>query len=176
MSSSEHAFHLHRFVSPIGTILLVTDSAGVLRALDFSDYEPRMHRLLLRHYDDHSLIETKIPEQLSALLHRYFEGEVSVLSAIHCATNGTKFQQGIWRALRMIEAGRTQTYGELAAQLGLANAARAVGLANGANPIAIVIPCHRLIGANGQLTGYAGGLGRKQWLLAHEHAFRNISA
>jgi methylated-DNA-[protein]-cysteine S-methyltransferase len=84
------------------------------------------------------------------------------------ATNGTDFQKSVWHALRAIPAGQTVTYGELARRLGQPTAMRAVGLANGANPIGIVVPCHRVVGANGTLTGYAGGLERKRWLLAHE--------
>ena len=85
-------------------------------------------------------------------------------------TNGTEFQRDVWAALRTIPAGQTRTYGELAKQINRPAAVRAVGMTNGANPIGIVVPCHRVIGANGTLTGYAGGLERKRWLLEHEGA------
>jgi methylated-DNA-[protein]-cysteine S-methyltransferase len=103
-------------------------------------------------------------------LQAYFAGELARLNDITCATAGTPFQRMVWGALRTIPPGRTLSYGALAARLDRPSAARAVGLANGANPISVVIPCHRLVGANGALTGYGGGLGRKRWLLAHEGA------
>jgi O-6-methylguanine DNA methyltransferase len=167
-SLNEQSFRLHRVQCPIGTLLIVTDTAGVLRALDFSDFESRMHRLLQRHYGSYSLAETNGTSPWCGSLQRYFDGDLRALATIDCATNGTVFQRNTWEALRKIEAGQTRTYGQLAAELGLSNAARAVGLANGSNPIAIVVPCHRLVGANGNLTGYAGGLERKRWLLEHE--------
>jgi methylated-DNA-[protein]-cysteine S-methyltransferase len=83
-------------------------------------------------------------------------------------TGGTDFQRTVWKALRAIPAGETRTYGQLAAAIGSPRAVRAAGLANGQNPVAVIVPCHRVIGANGTLTGYAGGLARKRWLLAHE--------
>ncbi len=85
-------------------------------------------------------------------------------------TGGTEFQRRVWAELRAIPPGSTRTYGELAARLGGPNASRAVGLANSQNPLSIVVPCHRLVGSDGSLTGYAGGLARKQWLLRHEGA------
>ena len=106
---------------------------------------------------------TQLGEQLDA----YFAGEAFTFS-VALAPEGTAFQQRVWQALAQIAPGQTQTYGELANRLGRPNAARAVGAANGRNPISVLIPCHRLIGANGALTGYAGGLAAKRWLLAHE--------
>src|SRR6185437_637184 len=100
------------------------------------------------------------------------------IDAILTATAGTAFQREVWRALRDIPAGQTISYGELARRIGRPAAVRAVGLANGANPIGVVVPCHRVIGANGSLTGYGGGLHRKEWLLAHEraHTGHDVSA
>ena len=89
-------------------------------------------------------------------------------TALPVETGGTEFQREVWRALRAIPAGETRSYGALASSIGRASAVRAVGLANGANPIGVVVPCHRVIGQNGALTGYAGGIERKRWLLAHE--------
>ena len=82
--------------------------------------------------------------------------------------NGTPFQKRVWDALRQVPAGKTATYAEIAVLIGSPAAVRAVGAANGANPVAVVVPCHRIIGSNGTLTGYGGGLKRKEWLLRHE--------
>lgn len=158
---------LDRVPSPLGEILLITDETGVLRALDFHDYEARMLKLLRLHYGSMSLASGPAPKHRTAL-QRYFEGEVSALGQIAWATAGTGFQRSVWVALTAIPPGKTMTYGSLARQLGLPNAARAVGLANGSNPVGMVVPCHRVIGADGALTGYGGGLHRKKWLLLHE--------
>jgi methylated-DNA-[protein]-cysteine S-methyltransferase len=100
-------------------------------------------------------------------LRAYFAGELTRFE-LNLAPHGTPFQSRVWSALQAIPYAQTTTYGALAKHLGDPRAVRAVGLANGRNPIAIVIPCHRVIGADGGLTGYGGGLHRKQWLLAHE--------
>ncbi len=100
----------------------------------------------------------------------YFAGDLAAIEALPTATGGTAFQRAVWAALRDVRAGRTVAYGDIAAAIGRPGAMRAVGMANGANPIAIVVPCHRIIGRSGMLTGYAGGLARKQWLLTHERA------
>ncbi len=159
---------LTRYQAPAFEILVVTDADGVLRALDFSDFEERMHRLLARHYGTYTLVDGAAPAPVTAALDAYFTGDLTALDALPVATGGTEFQQKVWAALRRIPAGETQGYGALAAQLGNPGAARAVGLANGMNPIGIVVPCHRVIGASGALTGYAGGVERKKWLLQHE--------
>lgn len=158
---------IDRIESAIGEILLVADGER-LCALDYADYEDRMLTLLRRHYGAFQLRDTHDPHGLSRQLRAYLAGDLDCLNAISVDTGGTPFQQQVWTALRAIPAGTTCTYGGLAAQLGRPRASRAVGMANGLNPIAIVVPCHRLVGANGALTGYAGGLERKQWLLQHE--------
>jgi methylated-DNA-[protein]-cysteine S-methyltransferase len=158
---------IDRVGSPIGTILLVSDGQA-MRALDFEDYEQRMHRLLRLHYGSYALTSARNPAGLSDRLAAYFEGDIAALDAIAVQTGGTLFQRRVWDALRQIPAGKTTTYGQLARQIGNPGASRAVGMANGSNPIAIVVPCHRVIGADGTLTGYGGGLDRKRWLLAHE--------
>lgn len=163
-------FSLDRLETPIGVALLVSDDDGFLRALDWSDYETRLNRLLRRHYGAFVLEDAPAPKTLVRALKGYFSGDLKQLATIKWRTGGTSFQRNVWTALQTIPAGRTSSYGELAAQLSVPNAARAVGLANGANPISVVVPCHRLIGADGSLTGYAGGLKRKQWLLQHEGA------
>ncbi len=159
---------LDRYPSPIGEILLVHDAAGVMRALDFSDYEPRMLKLLKGHYGLVPLQSGKAPLATVEALDAYFAGQTDALANLPIATAGTEFQRNVWAALRTIPPGQTLSYGGLADQIHNPKAMRAVGLANGANPIAIVVPCHRVIGANGTLTGFGGGLHRKQWLLQHE--------
>ena len=163
-----------RYISPLAALLIVTDEEGVLRALDFADYEVRMQRLLRLHYGEYSLEQNAAPADVVTALDAYFEGDLRALDATRTATGGTPFQQEVWQALRRIEPGTTKTYGQLAADLGRPAASRAVGAANGANPIAIVVPCHRVIGASGSLTGYAGSLPRKQWLLEHEREHSGV--
>lgn len=161
---------LARLPSPLGEILLVTDGVGAVRALDFHDYVPRLKRLLRLHYGEQPLDDGPAPASIRAALAAYFDGDLRALAEIPWATGGTAFQRQIWTALTAIPPGRTSTYAALAAQVGRPTAVRAVGAANGANPIAILVPCHRLVGAKGALTGYAGGLERKAWLLRHEGA------
>jgi O-6-methylguanine DNA methyltransferase len=162
---------LDTYGSPLGDILLVSDSAGALRALDFADYEQRLHRLLRLHYGIYQLDPAPAPLGLVNALNAYFAGDLDALAKVRVATEGTAFQREVWAALRRIPAGQTATYGKLAVELGRPGASRAVGLANGSNPIAIVVPCHRVIGSNGTLTGYAGGLPRKRWLIEHERRY-----
>jgi methylated-DNA-[protein]-cysteine S-methyltransferase len=161
---------LQRHRTPIGVALLVTDEAGILRAFDFEDFEPRMLRLLRRHYGETPLQDSAAPLALKASIDSYFGGDLAALDEIEWATGGTEFQRSVWTALTTIPAGETLSYRGLAERIGRPAAVRAVGLANGANPVAVVVPCHRVIGANGSLTGYGGGLPRKQWLLDHEGA------
>ncbi|NOT60321.1 MAG: methylated-DNA--[protein]-cysteine S-methyltransferase [Acidobacteria bacterium] len=161
--------NLDRMESPLGTLLLVWQAEN-LHALDFSDYETRMTKLLRQHYGIYELYEAIAPANLRVALADYFAGDFAALNRIPVKTHGTEFQQAVWAALRTIPAGQTRTYGELAQQIERPAAVRAVGMTNGANPIGIVVPCHRVIGANGTLTGYAGGLERKRWLLEHEGA------
>lgn len=159
---------LSRYSAPIGELLLVTDADGALRALDFADFEARMQRLLVRHYGSVVLTDDVAPAALTEALARYFAGDLAALDAVVVATGGSAFQISVWAALRAIPAGSTTSYGVLAARLGNPGASRAVGLANGSNPVGIVVPCHRVIGAGGVLGGYAGGIERKRWLLMHE--------
>jgi O-6-methylguanine DNA methyltransferase len=167
---------LEQWNSPLSTILPVTDDDGALRALDFAGHESRMHRLLREHYGTYALRDGAAPPSVTRALTAYFDGDVEALNNVRVATSGTPFQRTVWKALREIPAGMTKSYGELAAHIGRAGACRAVGAANGSNPIAIVVPCHRVIGANGSLTGFASGLPRKQWLLDHEKQFARLPA
>ena len=169
-------FQLERWASPICPLLIVTDDDGILRALEFGDHESRMDRLLRDHYGDYTLEEGAAPEALTRALQAYFDGDLDALDDVRVATGGTPFQREVWTALRSIPPGTTISYGRLAAKLGRAGASRAVGAANGANPIPIVVPCHRVIGANGTLTGYGGGLAHKKWLLDHEARFASAEA
>jgi methylated-DNA-[protein]-cysteine S-methyltransferase len=161
-------FLLDRCPSPIGVMLLVSDTDGHLRALDFEEYEQRMHRLLRLQSGDFTTEAGSTPYAVKQALTAYFTGEIDALNAVSIRTGGTEFQRQVWRALRELPAGATTSYGRLAATIGHPKASRAVGMANGSNPIALVVPCHRVIGANGSLTGYGGGLPRKQWLIQHE--------
>jgi methylated-DNA-[protein]-cysteine S-methyltransferase len=167
----EHVtFQIERFETPTGRMLLVADEPGLVHALDWEDHEPRLQRLLGRYYRGVTL---RLREARQASLARrallaYFEGQLDAIGEVQVATSGTEFQNQVWQALRRIPRGETLSYGALAKQIGRPAAVRAVGLANGSNPIAIVVPCHRVIGANASLTGYGGGLERKRWLLDHE--------
>lgn len=159
---------IERWKAPLCPLLIVTDAEGVLRALEFADHESRLHRLLRNHYGGYKVEKSKAPASVKRALRAYFDGKPDALAKIPTATGGTAFQRQVWNALRKIPVGTTISYGQLAAKLGRAGSSRAVGAANGANPIPIVVPCHRVIGANGTLTGYAGGLPHKKWLLDHE--------
>jgi len=160
---------LDSVASPIGTMLIVSDGE-LLRALEFADYEERMRRLLRINVGKFTMKESRNPADLSDRIRAYFGGDLTAIDDIAVETGGTPFQREVWTALRRIPAGSTTTYGELAKTIGRPSAVRAVGMANGSNPIPIVVPCHRVIGSNGSFTGYGGGLARKRWLLAHEGA------
>jgi methylated-DNA-[protein]-cysteine S-methyltransferase len=164
-------FLLDRLPTPIGTWLIVFDEADRLRALDWEDFEERTRRLLRLQYGmEFELRAGSAPKSIRGPLNAYFAGDFSALDRIEVEIGGTPFQRKLWTALRTIAPGQTSTYGALAAHIGLPKAIRAVGAANGANPISIVLPCHRVIGSNQRLTGYGGGLHRKSWLLTHEGA------
>ena len=162
------SFGLDRLATPIGIALLVTDAAGALRALDWEDYEHRMRELLRLHYGLVELSDQPAPAAMRTALSGYFDGDLRQLSGIAWRIAGTPFQQKVWNALTQIPAGTTMSYGALAARIDTPKAIRAVGHANGSNPISVVLPCHRLIGADGSLVKYGGGLERKRWLLRHE--------
>ena len=161
-------FGLDRLATPIGIALLVTDSAGALRALDWDDYEHRMRELLRLHHGAVDLVDQPAPMAMKAALSAYFEGDLDQLSRIEWRIAGTAFQQKVWTALAKIPVGTTMSYGALAVKIEMPKAIRAVGHANGSNPISVVLPCHRLIAADGSLVKYGGGLERKRWLLRHE--------
>ena len=160
---------LDRLPSPIGTIVLVC-GGGALRAVNFDGDDGWMRRWLGRHYGPYRLVPGRAPAAIRGPVEAYFRGHLESLDQVPVETAGTPFQQMVWSALRTIPVGTTVTYGQLAARIGKPRSSRAVGAASGANPVPIVVPCHRVIGANGTLTGYGGGLDRKRWLLAHERA------
>jgi methylated-DNA-[protein]-cysteine S-methyltransferase len=161
---------LDRLATPIGEALIVTDPSGYLRAFDWADRASGMARLLRLHYGSVVPDPGVAPENIKRRLQRYFQGDVGCLATIEWRTAGTPFQRNVWTGLTTILPGQTMSYGGLAAKLGCPRSVRAVGLANGSNPISVVVPCHRVIGVDGSLTGYGGGLPRKRWLLAHEGA------
>ncbi|TMA70263.1 MAG: methylated-DNA--[protein]-cysteine S-methyltransferase [Deltaproteobacteria bacterium] len=157
--------------SPIGRITLAVRD-GRLCALDFTERWPRRRAVLEKRFGQVEFRQATDPAGAASRLKRYFAGDLEALTPIGVDPGGTAFQRKVWSALRGVPPGRTASYGDLARAIGAAGAARAVGAANGSNPIAIVIPCHRVIGADGSLTGYAGGVERKQWLLRHESGRR----
>ncbi len=167
-------FLLDRIATPIGEMLIVADEKGKLRAAGWMDGEGEMHHFLRRYYGDGSFhIEPgSNPNGLTDAISRYFAGEIEAIDDLQVQMAGTPFQLKVWRALREIPSGTTVSYGKLAARIGQPKSARAVGLATGANPVGVVVPCHRVIGSDGSLTGYGGGIERKRWLLEHERRAR----
>jgi O-6-methylguanine DNA methyltransferase len=164
---------IQRFQSPIGALLLVSDGRS-LRAVDLHDDEPELLAMLEKHYPAHQLERGDVAREIRDALTAYFDGELTAIDRIPVETIGSEFQQRVWAELRKIPVGTTTSYGALALKLGKPGASRAVGLANGSNPVGVVVPCHRVIGADGTLTGYGGGLPRKRWLLEHEGALRQL--
>ena len=160
--------------TPIGRLAIVADAGGRLRAAGFALGHARMDRLLRRIDGERAVaLEPRTnPGGLTSALEAYFRGDLAAIDGLPVDAEGTEFQRTVWRALRAIPCGETRSYGELARSIGNPSAVRAVGLANGANPVAIVVPCHRVIGSDGSMTGYGGGVPRKRWLLAHEGAVR----
>lgn len=158
--------------TPVGVLHLLADPAGRLHALGWFDGHDRMASVLTTYRSRRGgeLEHADNPGGLTAALRAYFAGTLDAIRDLPVVFHGTEFQRAVWSALRTIPCGETLSYGALARRIGRPSAVRAVGLANGANPVGIVVPCHRVIGSNGTLTGYGGGLSRKRWLLAHEGA------
>ncbi|MES0302845.1 methylated-DNA--[protein]-cysteine S-methyltransferase [Citrobacter sedlakii] len=159
-----------KIATPLGPLWILCDERFHLRAVEWEQHSDRMEQLLDIHYraGGYSRIPAKNPGGLADKLADYFAGNIDVIDTLPTATGGTPFQRDVWQMLRTIPKGQVMHYGQMAEQLGRPGAARAVGAANGSNPISIVVPCHRVIGRNGALTGYAGGVQRKEWLLRHE--------
>jgi methylated-DNA-[protein]-cysteine S-methyltransferase len=158
-----------RLDSPVGSVVLIGDEEA-LYALWFGESPEKAARWIEQRLEPLELVERPGFGGYAELLGEYFAGRAAALDEIPVRLIGTDFQNDVWRALRQIPPGRTATYGELAKKLGRPGAARAVGMANHDNPLALIVPCHRVIGADGSLTGYAGGLDRKRELLALEGA------
>jgi O-6-methylguanine DNA methyltransferase len=155
--------------TPIGEVVFVVED-GILVYVDFADNTARRDSILSRRYGDFRLAyDAKLPRFRSRLAG-YFAGDLAGINDLPVSPGGTQFQQRVWLSLREIPVGQTVSYGALAAKLGVPMGARAIGRTNGLNPIGIVLPCHRVLGANKALTGYAGGIERKRWLLRHEGA------
>jgi methylated-DNA-[protein]-cysteine S-methyltransferase len=160
--------HVDQMETPIGELLVAVTTEGRLVATYFAAPDDPQALLARAAGSPVRIVAKRDPAGCRTALRAYFDGYLDAIETLPAAPVGTPFQQEVWRALRTIPCGTTTSYGALARQLGRPAASRAVGLANGANPVSIVIPCHRVIGANGSLTGYGGGLDRKRWLLAHE--------
>lgn len=156
--------------TPLGPFKLIADRAGRLHAAGWDDDQTngRMERAYTQN-PRLGLVRATDPGGLTTAIRAYFAGHLSAVDGLPIAdAAGTPFQRAVWGALRTIPCGQTRSYGEIARQIGRPSAVRAVGLANGSNPIGVIVPCHRVIGASGKLVGYGGGLERKRWLLAHE--------
>jgi methylated-DNA-[protein]-cysteine S-methyltransferase len=153
--------------TPIDALTLAA-KAGRLCLVHFGEREAPVRATLQRWYPGETIERRPDPGGVATALAKYFSGQLDILDAIDVELNGTPFQLRVWRALRGVRAGHTASYSEIAAAIGAPAAVRAVGAANGANPVAVVVPCHRIIGSDGTLTGYGGGLRRKEWLLRHE--------
>ncbi|WP_069189295.1 methylated-DNA--[protein]-cysteine S-methyltransferase [Candidatus Terasakiella magnetica] len=162
-------FYGEYFNSPCGELSIVFDEKETLLHLDFPDQGERQDRLLLKRFGPYELVE-KTSRDIKGHILAYLSGEFAALDRITCDLGGTEFQNRVWSALQTIPLGKTCSYLELARQLGNPKAVRAVARANALNPISLIYPCHRVIGSDGSLTGYAGGLKRKEWLLHHEGA------
>jgi methylated-DNA-[protein]-cysteine S-methyltransferase len=158
---------LASYASPIGPLMLAANGGRVCM-LHFDTDEKGARKEIAKWYPDVEVKVGKDPGGAVSVLRRYFKGDLNSLDEIEVEMHGTPFQRRVWDALRSVRAGTTASYSGLATTIGLPAAIRAVGAANGANPVAVIVPCHRVIGANGSLTGYGGGLDRKRWLLQHE--------
>ena len=168
--------------TPLGDMLALSSDEG-LCALEFTKVEgpnrgqerlSRLNARLQRWFPPHEIVdeETSTIGRTRDWLAAYFDGTRAEIEDLQLDMRGAPFEKRVWIALQAIPAGHTTSYGAIAHALGSAGASRAVGMANGANPIAIIVPCHRVIGSNGSLTGYGGGLDRKTWLIDHERRWR----
>jgi methylated-DNA-[protein]-cysteine S-methyltransferase len=162
--------------TPAGAIRFAARDDGALVALGFEDHWTALVRFLERRLGALDFVSDERGGSAGARIDAYLDGELDALDAVAVDTGGTPFQRRVWSALRAIRAGETRSYGELARAIGAPRAVRAVGAANGANPVSIVVPCHRVVAHDGKLHGYGGGLPRKAWLLAHERAGNMLRA
>jgi methylated-DNA-[protein]-cysteine S-methyltransferase len=163
---------LDRIDTPIGELMILADQEGNLRVVHWADQEARLYSWLDGRLgrDGYRLEPASNRLALTDAIASYFAGDLRAIDELPVKAEGTEFQQEVWRELRRIACGTTISYGQLAQKIGRPAAVRAVGLANGSNPVGVVVPCHRVIGSDGSLTGYGGGMERKAWLLRHEGA------
>jgi methylated-DNA-[protein]-cysteine S-methyltransferase len=161
--------------SPIGDLTLAVKE-GALCGLRFNDGWSQLETRLRKRFAPLELRRTSDPAGIVSRLRKYFAGDLAALADIVVDTGGTDFQQQVWHVLQTLKPGETASYRDVAQAIGKPAAVRAVGAANGTNPVGIVIPCHRVIAADGTLCGYGGGLERKRWLLQHEGAGRGTTA
>ncbi len=154
--------------TPVGSVRFAVDDEGAVVALGFDDHWAALAHRLDRLAGGVTFVPSRAAAPVGDALDAYLAGDVAALDVLRVAPHGTDFQRRVWTALRAIPAGATASYGDIARAVGAPRAVRAVGAANGANPVSIIVPCHRVIGRDGSLTGYGGGLPRKAWLLAHE--------
>jgi methylated-DNA-[protein]-cysteine S-methyltransferase len=161
---------LDEVTTPVGKMVMLSDENDVLYAMDFGSFRACTRSLIARRFDDPKIVRSKRPSSNVARLRAYFSGDLTAFDGVRLALRGTPFQLAAWAALRKIPAATTASYADVARAIGRPKAVRAVGAANRANPIAIVVPCHRVVGSDTSLTGYGGGLERKRFLLAHEAA------
>jgi len=173
MSKAPETLQLESIGSPIGDLVVATMGDAVC-AIAFEGGDVETQTYLARRYGDCDQARGPVPARVRAALRNYFDGGMDAFEGIEVVARGTAFQEQVWGALRKIPAGRTASYAELAERIGRPTAVRAVGLANGQNPVPIMIPCHRVIGRDGSLTGFGGGLERKAWLLRHEGALATL--
>jgi methylated-DNA-[protein]-cysteine S-methyltransferase len=159
--------------SPIGELTVAARGSRVC-LVHFGPVTKYVKTALATWYPDATVGPGDDPGGVVSVLKRYFDGDLASLDEVDVELHGTDFQQRVWNALRTVAAGTTTSYAQLADRVGAPTAVRAVGAANGANPVAVVLPCHRIIGSNGSLTGYGGGLDRKRWLLNHEGVSRSL--
>jgi methylated-DNA-[protein]-cysteine S-methyltransferase len=161
---------IENVTTPVGPLAVVFDEEGRLHALGWTDGHARMDRQLRAYAgaQDLRLVPASTADGPAAALRAYFSGDVAAIDGLPVTLHGTEFQRAVWGALRDIPCGETSSYGAIARRIGRPLAVRAVGLASGANPVGIVLPCHRVVGSDGSLTGYGGGIERKRWLLSHE--------
>ena len=156
-----------RVETPIGLLDLVVGDRDVY-LFEFDRGRRRVEKQLAARFGTVELHDAVNPMGYTDRIRAYFAGELAALDEIPADPGGTTFQASVWSELRRIPVGRTRSYAEVARAIGRPTATRAVGAANGQNPVALILPCHRVIGADGTLTGYGGGLDRKRWLLRHE--------
>lgn len=167
-------FFVERIKTPIGP-LLITHDGKALANIAFADREERRAEELARDFPNAQVKQITDETHLADALKRYFDGDIRTIDKLPVINFGTDFQRLCWNALRQVSPGTTRTYGDQARAIGRPRAPRAVGAANGFNPISIVIPCHRLVGTGGELVRYGGGLERKRWLIDHEARHANPS-